>query len=85
MIQNIQALLARYAFQPTERMLRREVANIIQQSSRIPITEDQLYIQDTIVLLRVRPAMRSELMVQQVAILTQLRQNPKTAHIVALR
>ena len=85
MIQNIQALLTRYSFQPTERMLRREVATIIHAATRLPVTEDQLYVQDTIILLRVRPAMRSELMLHQVEILTELRKNKRTAHIVALR
>lgn len=85
MIQPIQTLLTRYSFQPTERMLRREVATIIKNITRLPIEEDQLYVQDTIVLLRVRPMVRSELMLKQVEILTALRSHSRTTHIVALR
>ncbi len=85
MIQNIQSLLTRYSFAPTERMMRRDVAQIIHVSAGILLSEDQLHIQDSVIFLRVRPAIRSELMIRQVDILTSLRSNPKTAHIVALR
>jgi hypothetical protein len=85
MITPIQSLLARYAFKPTERMLREAVAATVTQQAGIRISEQQVRLQGDTVFLNVRPMERSEIMMHHVAILEAFRTNELTKYVRMIR